>query len=284
MTAESTSRALKPIDEVRGAITAMAPEFTRALPSHISVDKFQRVAITCINSNPDLLKADKHSLYAACMKSAQDGLLPDGREAAFVIFGQQVQYMPMVGGILKKIRNSGELSSIAAHIVHKADTFEYFVNDEGEHFKHVPNLFVDDRGAILGAYCVAKMKDGGTYFEFMTRVEIEKVRAVSRSKDSGPWKTWWDEQAKKTVIKRLAKRLPMSTDLESVIKADNDLYEPDAGNAPAPAAAQPQAQEPAAPRKARRPRGLQAAMDGDGASGPVIDNDTGEVQNDDVPI
>jgi recombination protein RecT len=73
-------------DPLRGAITRMAPEFKAALPAHVTVEKFTRVALTAINSNPDLRQADHRSLFGAITKLAQDGLLPDGREAALVIF------------------------------------------------------------------------------------------------------------------------------------------------------------------------------------------------------
>jgi recombination protein RecT len=46
----------------------------------------------------------------------------------------------------------------------------------------------------------------------MSRAEIEQVRAVSRSKDGAAWSQWWGEMARKTVLRRLIKRLPLSTD------------------------------------------------------------------------
>jgi hypothetical protein len=47
------------------------------------------------------------------VKLAQDGLLPDGREAAVVMFGNKAQAMPMIAGILKKVRQSGEVAKSA---------------------------------------------------------------------------------------------------------------------------------------------------------------------------
>ena len=112
------ANAIKPIDEVRGALTRMSDQFKMALPPQIPVERFVRVVQTAVASNPDLLNCERTSLYGAAMKCAQDGLLPDGREAALVKFGGQVSYMPMVGGILKKVRNSGELETISSHVVY----------------------------------------------------------------------------------------------------------------------------------------------------------------------
>jgi hypothetical protein len=56
----------------------------------------------------------------------------------------------------------------------------------------------------------------------MTVEEIEKTRAVSRSKDDGPWVQWWGEMARKTVAKRHAKVLPMSNDARAALARDDE--------------------------------------------------------------
>ncbi|WP_244651265.1 recombinase RecT [Rhizobium sp. CFBP 8762] len=207
-----------------------------ALPPHIPVERFMRVVMTAVNASPDLLAADRRSLFEASMKAAQDGLLPDGRDGALVIFNakvkddkgkeiwiKKVQWMPMVGGILKKVRNSGELLTISAYVAYENDEFNYTLGDD-ESIVHKPCLD-DDRGRPRLVYAVAKTKDGGVYREIMTFKEVEKVRGVSKTGNSGPWKDWWDEMAKKTVIRRLAKRLPTSSDLDDLIRRDDDLYD-----------------------------------------------------------
>jgi len=55
--------------------------------------------------------------------------------------------------------------------------------------------------------------------------QVEQIKKVSRSKDNGPWGSFPEEMMKKTAIRRLSKRLPMSTDLEMVIKRDDELYD-----------------------------------------------------------
>lgn len=220
----SESTAITPMEAMRGTLTRMSVEFKSALPPQIPVEKFIRTTLTAVQMNPDLLDADRRSLLGACMKAAQDGLLLDGREAAPVIFngknGKQVQYMPMVGGLLKKIRNSGELASISAQVAYEKDHFDYVLGDE-ERIEHKP--FLGDRGKPIAVYAVAKTKDGAIYREVMSVADIEKVRASSRAGKFGPWVDWWDEMAKKTVIRRIAKRLPSSADFEQVIKSDNEV-------------------------------------------------------------
>lgn len=213
---------IQPIDQVRSTLAKMTPELSNALPPHLSPEKFNRVVMTSLQMNPDLLGGDRRTLLGACLKAAQDGLLPDGREAAFVMFKGNVQYMPMVGGILKKIRNSGELASIRAHVVYDKDQFDYTLGDD-EHITHKPSLD-SDRGKPLAAYAIAETKDGAVYREVMSVGDIEKIRAASRSGNSqySPWANWWDEMARKTVIRRLAKRLPSSADVDQVIQHDDE--------------------------------------------------------------
>lgn len=216
------SRALAPIDVVRRDMEAMTDQFAIALPQHVPVDRFKRIAITAINQNPDLLKADRRSMMGALMRAAQDGLLPDGREGALVMFGSNATWMPMVYGIIKKMRNSGELASITARCVYEKDKFAYVLGDD-ERIEHAPYLD-GDPGKLRLVYAIARLKDGTTQREVIPLAAIEKVRQVSRAKNNGPWVAWYDEMARKTVIRRLSKYLPMSTEIEQVLRRDDALY------------------------------------------------------------
>lgn len=252
---------LTPAAEIRGTLDKMAPQFKAALPAHIAVEKFVRVAQTAILNNADLAQADRRSLLAACVRSAESGLLPDGREAALVTFKDksgvpQAVFMPMVGGILKLVRNSGELKSISTQVIYEKDNFKYFIDETGERLSHEPNLFAD-RGQPIGVYAMAILKDGGVYIEVMTKNQIDAVKACSRGK-SGPWSGAFEtEMWRKTAIKRLAKRLPLSTDIDVALRADDDLYD-----------FEPTQQEPQAERDATQPNRLLDAMGDE----PVAEN------------
>lgn len=243
MNAEAKTVAAAARPKLTDELAVLKTEIEKVLPAHVTPEKFMRVVLTAISQNPELYRADRRSLLTSAINAAQDGLLPDGREAAFVIFRtkervtdassgrdverwvQKVQYMPMVAGVLKKVRNSGELLSIVSNVVYKADAFRYLIDDVGEHITHEPNVLADERGPLVAVYAIAKTKGGGVYTEVMSRGQIEQVRAVSRAKDKGPWIDWYDEMARKTVIRRLSKRLPMSTDLERTLRRDDGLYD-----------------------------------------------------------
>jgi recombination protein RecT len=236
-------------DRLRHGLERRANDFKMALPAHISPEKFQRTVMTAAQSNPDLLKADRASLITSCMKAAQDGLLPDGREAAIVTFntsvkvdGQwrkimQAQYMPMVFGLRKKILQSGEISAIETNVVYRREVEEgAFVFEGGTEamLRHRPMLDLTDEDLadenIVAAYSVATMKDGTKSFEVMRRAEINKVRQASQTgklggqyPPKGPWVDWFAEMARKTVMRRHSKTLPMSGDLIDVEAHDEAL-------------------------------------------------------------
>lgn len=225
-----------PIAVLRSEMTRMAPEIAHALPPHIAPERFQRVVLTAIQSNPDLLEADRRSLWAACVKAAQDGLLPDGREGALVTFYDRrrgrhmAQWMPMVAGILKKVRNSGELVSITANVVYEGEHFRVVLGDE-ERIEHERDLDAVGRRDPVAVYAIATLKGGERVREVMTWQQVDDVRAISRAPERGPWSSWTEEMARKTVIRRLAKRLPMSSDREEddalrrVIERVDEQYE-----------------------------------------------------------
>lgn len=208
-----------PLTVLRQNLTQMAPELKMALPQHVTVEKFSRVAMTAIQNNPDLLNADRKSLFGAIVRLAQDGLLPDGREAALVMFGGKAQAMPMIAGVLKKVRQSGDVAKVSAQVVYENDEFVWRLGFD-EDVTHNPPPLNKPRGNPIGAYATAVLKDGSRLLEVMSHEEIEKVRAVSRAAKNGPWVQWWGEMARKTVMRRLAKRLPMSTDLADEFDRD----------------------------------------------------------------
>lgn len=271
------TKALSAIEQIKHTLSlpATMAEFKAALPPQVDVEKFRRVALTAIERNPELVNADRASLYLAIKSCAQDGLLPDNREAALVIIGGKAVYFPMIGGVLKKVRNSGELASITSQVVHKNDKFRYWVDSDGEHIEHEPLVF-GDRGDTLGVYALAKTKDGAVYIETMDKTQVMAVRSVAKSKNvwDGPF---GEEMWRKSAIRRLSKRLPMSTDLERVIQRDDELY--DLNKKPAEA-------EPAPAKTTRLDKIVDSAPKATPAIVPEVIDPAGTAQEpvDGVPI
>lgn len=296
------------MDVLKANLSKRADEFKLVLPAHITPEKFQRVVATAALQNPQLLECDRQSLLLASMKLAQDGLLPDGREAALVPFKVnvkkgpgpkdwgskwQVQPMPMVYGLRKKILQSGDVLSIETGVVYLADLesghFLYEVGMEPP-IRYRPNLLLpiedttDDK--IVAAYSIAKIKNeagGQPYWsvEVMRRAEIDKVRQASQTgatgkttregkaiPPKGPWVDWFGEMARKTVLRRHAKVLPMSGDILDTFERDIESERE----------AEKRAAESAAAFLSVEEKGLLTLPTAeDLAGGSTIDAETGEV-------
>jgi recombination protein RecT len=222
--ATQTKAPAQSLDSVfKNTLKTMEKEIARALPRHMTVDKMCRVVTTLIRTNPALLpflQKSPTTFWGGILLSAQLGLdlTPSLGQAYLIPYGSHIQFIIGYRGMLDLIYRSGEVSSVQCDVVYENDSleFELGINDV---FIHKPKLD-GNRGKAKLYYAVFKFKSGGYHFEWMTIDQIELIRDRSASKNSGPWKTDYDEMAKKTVIRRAAKKLPMSTDFRRLIEND----------------------------------------------------------------
>ena len=152
------------------------------------------------------------------MKAAQDGLYLDGKEAAAVLYGNQVNYLPMVEGVIKLMHNSGLIKTISAEVVYENDCFEYELGSK-PHVKHIP-LLVGDRGNRICVYCYVQTANDGEFVEILNMQEVEKCRQVAKTQ--AVWSKWYDQMCKKTAIHRIAKRLPKNDAINSVVRIEDE--------------------------------------------------------------
>lgn len=203
------------------------------LPEHVKMSSFVRCAAIAISSSKDLREANKDSTIMALTKCATDGLVPDNKEAAIVTFNTNVgtnehpqwikkaQYLPMIDGVLKRARMSGEIDSMAAKAVYENDYFDYWMDEDGEHIKYRPTF--EARGDFKLAFAFARLKTGDLVVEVMSKADVDKVRAASKTGTYGPWKDWYDRMACKAVFHRLARRLPNASELLAMAEAGMNM-------------------------------------------------------------
>jgi len=217
----TTQTAIKPIDEVKNTLVKMDDSFKAALPTSIASDRFRQTVVMAVQSDPELLSANRRSLYISCMKAATDGLLLDSREAALVIFKNTVQYMPMAAGIVKKILSTGKYKTVQAEVVCENDEFDSWINETGPHWEH--RKARTNRGKPILAYAYAITKDNGTAYEEMNADEIGAVRKVAKTKMI--WNgDFGNEMWRKSPLRRLAKKLLTSSDIANLFAHDNENY------------------------------------------------------------
>ena len=201
-------------------------EIQKALPKHLSADKLIRVAMTSIQRSPKLMECSQQSLLGCIMTCAALGLEPDQflGQAYLVPFWNknkncyEAQLIPGYRGYIALARRTGEVQSVSAQVVYQQDHFDlqYGLNEK---LVHVPAE--GDRGEVRGAYVIFRYKDGAYSFDYLPKSDIDKIRARSQSSESGPWVTDYPEMAKKSVIKRHAKLVPLSVEFQKAVALED---------------------------------------------------------------
>lgn len=128
----------------------------------------------------------------------------------------EAQFIPGYKGLISLARRSGEVTSIETHIVYSNDKFDLRLGLD-THLEHIPNL-EGERGQPRLVYGVAKFRDGGHHFEWMSIGDVNKIRQRSKSRDNGPWVTDYEQMVRKTLIRRMSNYLPMSIELQQAIQ------------------------------------------------------------------
>ena len=219
-------------------IKSMEGEIKKALPSVITPERFTRIVLSAISVNPKLGSCTPQSFLGAMMTSAQLGLevnTPLGQAYVLPYSNKGVleaQFQLGYKGLIDLAYRSGEVEVIQAHVVYENDEFtcEYGLDPK---LTHKP---ADrDRGNPVKVYAVFKTKSGGFGFEVMSMDDVRRhAEKYSKAYGSGfsPWKTSFEEMAKKTVLKRVLKYAPLKSDFvraavqDEVIKKDisEDMY------------------------------------------------------------
>ncbi len=219
-------------------IKSMEGEIAKALPSVITPERFTRIVLSAISVNPKLGSCTPASFLGAMMTSAQLGLevnTPLGQAYVLPYSNKgtlEAQFQLGYKGLIDLAYRSGEVEVIQAHVVYANDEFECEYGLEPK-LTHKPAD--KNRGEPVKVYAVFKTKSGGYGFEVMSMEDVrEHAKKYSKAYSSGfsPWKTNFEEMAKKTVLKRVLKYAPLKSEFvkaavqDEVIKKglSDDMY------------------------------------------------------------
>lgn len=240
-TAQENKAIAKKDTSLKGLIRAMEPQIKNALPTVMTPERFTRIVLTALSSNPKLGQCTPNSFLGAMMQAAQLGVEPNTPlgQAYLIPYRNkgtlECQFQLGYKGLIDLAYRSGAVQSIQAHDVHENDEFEYSYGIDGT-IRHKPAL--KDRGPVIAYYGVWKTKDGGYGYEVMSVDDVISVRdQYSKAADSkfSPWATNFDAMAKKTVLKRALKYAPLKTEFARALSQDNTIkttIAPDMANEP----------------------------------------------------
>jgi recombination protein RecT len=232
---------LKPKEQVAYLLQQKKSEIAKMLPKTLSIERLLKVAQIAATTTPQLAKCDVPSLVSAIGQCAQLGLEPNTvlGHAYLVPFNTKrkdangnekwvnsVQVIIGYKGLIELARRSGQIQSLSAHEVCQNDEFK-LVYGLNETLEHTPAY--KDRGDVIGFYAIAKFKDGGHVFEFMSTHQINEIKEASQGYQQAkkynkqathPWTVYFVEMGRKTVIRRLSKYLPLSIEFASAVALD----------------------------------------------------------------
>lgn len=210
-------------------VKSMEKEIAKALPSVITPERFTRITLSALSSNPTLQQCTPQSFLGAMMTAAQLGVEPNtplGQAYLLPYKNKGVlecQFQLGYKGLMDLAYRSGEISVIQAHTVYENDEFSYEFGLDPK-LNHKPA--VKDRGEPIAFYAMFKTKDGGYGFEVMSVEDVRKhAKKYSKSYGSeySPWNTSFVEMAKKTVLKQVLKYAPLKSDFAKQVTADETI-------------------------------------------------------------
>ena len=210
-------------------IKSMESEIAKALPSVITPERFTRMVLSAISVNPKLAACTPKSFLGAMMSAAQLGLEPNTPlgQAYLIPYKNkgvdEVQFQIGYKGLIDLAYRSGEVEVVQSQIVYSNDFFEC---QYGLEPKLVHKPADSNRGEPVKVYAMFKTKSGGYGFEVMSMDDIRKhAQKYSQGYNSNysPWKTNFEEMAKKTVLKRVLKYAPMQSDFVKAVTADETI-------------------------------------------------------------
>lgn len=218
---------------------AMKAELARVLPTHMSAERMARVAITALTRTPKLQECEQASFFKCLLDLSAMGLEPDGRRAHLIPFENrkrgvvECQLIIDYKGLVELAYRAGVVIAIHADVVREGDRFEY---EMGMVMHHVPWFLRRDAGKpkepgeIYAIYCQVKLKGDILKAEVLSFAEVESLKERGSGwqafkkgyAKTSPWKTDWNEMAKKTAFRRCSKWIPLSAEIVDAMDRDDD--------------------------------------------------------------
>lgn len=191
-----------------GYFTSELERITGALSPDFNKQRFALNFVSMIQDKPELQKYPKEVLATALVRSAQDNLDALNNEVyIYKGYNDKLTYTISYKGLRKMAieKSVKPISNIIAKVIREGDELdEEIVN--GQAHLHFKSKF-SNKGKMIGCFAICTFKDDSEIYEIMDMDDISAVR--SKSRNSGAWKDFPQEMAKKSVIRRLCKQITL---------------------------------------------------------------------------
>jgi recombination protein RecT len=228
---------------LQGLAEAMKGRLAAVLPKHVTPERMLKALMVAASKTPAIFECTQESVVKSLMDASSLGLDCSGTLGSGYLIpfnkntknstGQwesrkECQFIPGYRGLIDLARRGGQIATIEAHAVYAQDKLLLQYGTESK-LVHEPYLAGDRRDEFVCFYAVATLRDGTKQIEVMTLADVMTIRDAAmaknrQSKPSGPWADHFGEMARKTVVRRLCKYLPLSPELEKAFELDDTTY------------------------------------------------------------
>ena len=206
------------------------------LPNNMDMKRFVKTAMIALSKNPALQRCTQESLVRSIIEAAEVGLEPTGMlNRAWLVpynnkkkgtdgkdyYEEEAQLAIGYEGLIDLSRRSGEVRKVTARVVYEGDDFRVIQGSE-ERIEHTPAFLTEDPLKITRVYCIVTYRDGTTQHEVMTRSQVDAVRAKAKAKNAAAWTESYPEMARKTVVRRAMKYLPLTPEVIEAVARDDE--------------------------------------------------------------
>ena len=194
--------------EVHTDLMSLMDSKKEALPNDLNRTRFLQNCMTVLQDTKNIEACQPLSVARTLLKGAFLGLDFFQKECYAIPYGNTLQFQTSYIGETKMAKKHSirPIKDIYAKAVREGDAFEEEIRAGQQIINFKPKSF--NNGKLIGAVAVVLYVDGGMEYETMTAEQIENIRnKFSKMPNSLMWKNTPEEAYKKTVLRRLTKKI-----------------------------------------------------------------------------
>lgn len=214
-------------------------DLAKALAGRYDPDWFTSAVASTFRRSPGLWEvaatdAGRASVIQSVIEAAQIGLPFLMGRAYLVPFyntnsrAKEAQLIIGYQGLVDKVTGpSTGVTFAEAAVVYAKDHFDYRRGTGGylHHREYMPPAGASgadlDRGPRVAVWARVVFANGQDRWEVFGMADVERIRAMSKTANTGPWKDHYDEMCKKTVLRNLCKTLRMDFQLMQMLDKED---------------------------------------------------------------
>lgn len=232
--AEKPQSSKRPNPQMRLSDTILSRRdaFAAVATKYLPAERLVKLAQLAVSKNPDLVECTTLSVLECLMMCARLGLEPGEPGGIWLVkFKTICTAIIDYRGMIDVARRSGEVVAVAADIRKANDVFHWEIDTTAATMLSIKHKHADgDRGAMVGAYFLARLKSGEYQGAYLSKDEVDTFRKRSKADAKGfsPWQTDYEAMAMKTACRRGVNLLPKTPELQqllSELKQEDDQFD-----------------------------------------------------------